>query len=102
MTEQTTAPVDAQQQQTAPAADATGGPSAPELTINDLNAVRTIIDVASTRGAFRANEMEAVGKIYNKLNSFLEAVTPKPEGENAQQPAQTAPETQQPAQQPAQ
>jgi hypothetical protein len=74
-----------------------------ELTINDLNAIKTIIDVASTRGAFRANEMESVGKVFNKLNSFLESVTPKqPEGEAAQQPAQTAPQTEQPAQQPAQ
>jgi len=98
MTEQTTAPGDAQKQQSAPAADAAGGPSAPELTINDLNAVRTILDVASTRGAFRANEMEAIGKIYNKLNSFLEAVTPKPEGDAAQ----PATEAQQTATQPAQ
>jgi hypothetical protein len=55
--------------------------AAPELTINDLNAVRTIIDVASSRGAFKANELEAVGKVYNKLNTFLESVAP------AQQPA---------------
>jgi len=78
-------------------------PAPAELTINDLNAIKTIIDVASTRGAFRANELEAVGKVFNKLNSFLESVTPKqPEGENAQQPAQTEPKTEQPAQQPAQ
>ena len=72
-----------------------------ELTINDLNAIKTIIDVASTRGAFRANEMESVGKVFNKLNSFLESVTPKQpaEGETAQNPA---PQTEQPAQQPAQ
>lgn len=55
----------------------TGNVPAAELTINDLNAVKTILDVASQRGAFRANELEAVGKIYNKLNAFLESVTPK-------------------------
>ena len=81
---------DATQQQQAPEAT-----PAPELTINDLAALRTIIDVASQRGAFRANEMEAVGKIYNKLHAFVDSVTPKaPEGEEAT--AQTAP--QQPAQ----
>ena len=65
-----------------------------ELTINDLNAIKTIIDVASTRGAFRANEMESVGKVFNKLNTFLEAVTPK-------QPAEGEAPAQAPAEQPA-
>ena len=44
-----------------------------DLTINDLNAMRAIIDIASTRGAFKAAEMEVVGKTFNKLNAFLEA-----------------------------
>lgn len=54
---------------------------APELTINDLGALRTIVDVATQRGAFKASEMESVGKVYNRLNTFLESVTPKPEGQ---------------------
>ena len=53
--------------------------AAPDLSINDLLAVRNIIDIASQRGAFKAAELEAVGKAFNKLNSFLEAVTPKEE-----------------------
>ena len=36
--------------------------------------LRSIIDVASQRGAFKANEMEAVGKTFNKLDSFLQTV----------------------------
>ena len=59
-----------------PAAE-TQQPAAPDLNINDLSALRSILDVASQRGAFKAAELEAVGKIYNKLNSFLEAVTKK-------------------------
>ncbi len=51
--------------------------AAPDLNINDLSALRSILDVASQRGAFKAAELEAVGKIYNKLNAFLEAVTKK-------------------------
>jgi len=58
------------------------GTAAPELTINDLNALRTIIDVATTRGAFKASEMESIGKVYNRLNTFLDGVAPP------QQPAQ--------------
>lgn len=48
-----------------------------EININDLAAVKSIIDVASQRGAFRANEMEAVGKTYNKIASFLDTITKK-------------------------
>ena len=50
-----------------------------DLTIADLKNIGTIIDVASTRGAFRANEMATVGLVYNKLQSFLAKVAPAPE-----------------------
>jgi len=56
-----------------PGADDTA--SGPDLNVNDLNAVRSIIDIATTRGTFKANELEAVGKTYNKLTAFLEHVT---------------------------
>jgi hypothetical protein len=62
----------------APAAEANGQGGA-DLNINDLAALRSIIDVASSRGAFKAAELEAVGKIYNKLNTFIESVTTKKE-----------------------
>lgn len=62
----------------APAAEA-NGQGAADLNINDLAAIRSIIDVASSRGAFKAAEMEAVGKVYNKLNTFLESVATKKE-----------------------
>ena len=45
-----------------------------DLTINDLNALKTIIDIASSRGAFKPNEMVAVGQTYNKLDTFLTTV----------------------------
>jgi hypothetical protein len=47
---------------------------APELTVTDLNAIKQIIDVASSRGAFKPNEMAVVGNTYNKLELFLNAV----------------------------
>lgn len=46
----------------------------PELTVQDLNAIKTIIDVASQRGAFKPNEMMTVGQTYQKLEAFLGAV----------------------------
>jgi hypothetical protein len=55
--------------------------TAPDLTVSDLNALKTIIDVATQRGAFKAAEMEAVGKVYNKLSTFLAAVQPPKEGQ---------------------
>ena len=43
----------------------------PDLTVQDLANLRAIIDVASQRGAFKPNEMVAVGTIYSKLEKFL-------------------------------
>ena len=45
-----------------------------EITIADLNRLKDIVDLASTRGAFRAAEMKEIGEVYNRLTSFLEAV----------------------------
>lgn len=47
---------------------------AQDLNINDLNAMKVIIDIASSRGAFKPNEMMAVGQTYNKLTAFLDQV----------------------------
>ena len=52
-----------------------------ELTVQDLQSIKSIIDVASQRGAFKPNEMAVVGTTYTKLETFLNAV-------QAQQPAQ--------------
>ena len=51
----------------------------PELTLGDLTMLRNIVDLASSRGAFRGNELEVIGKAFNKLNTFLNAVAPKTE-----------------------
>ncbi len=47
----------------------------PDLTVQDLQALKSIIDVASSRGAFKPNEMTAVGTVYTKLDTFLKAVS---------------------------
>jgi len=63
-------------------AQVTNAPSQPadakpgvELTVTDLAGLKTIIDVATQRGAFKANEMLSVGTVYNKLEAFLNAVS---------------------------
>lgn len=55
----------------------------PELTVSDLNNLRSILDVAVRRGAFSAAEISAVGAAFDKLNNFLNAVAP-PKTDEAQ------------------
>ena len=44
-----------------------------QLTLADLASIHSIIEAATTRGAFRANELTPVGAIYDKLTAFLQA-----------------------------
>jgi hypothetical protein len=55
-------------------AAAPNGAQTTELTINDLQALKVIIDIASSRGAFKPTEMVAVGQTYTKLQGFLDTV----------------------------
>jgi hypothetical protein len=65
------APVQEETQQAAPQQ---GGA---DLNISDLVALKSIVEVATQRGAFKAAELEAVGKTFNKLNAFLDTVAKK-------------------------
>lgn len=66
-------------------------PSQPELTISDLTNLRSIVETAVRRGAFQASELSAVGSVYDRVNTFLNAVS---------RPAQPQQEQQEPEQQP--
>lgn len=77
MTEETSQNQETKEVPAQPTTQPTQDPSDNDLNINDLNAIKQIIDVASSRGAFKANEMEAVGKVYNKLSNFLAQVAVK-------------------------
>jgi len=46
---------------------------APSLTLQDLVLVAQIIQLTSQRGAFKAEELESVGGLYNKLIAFLQS-----------------------------
>ena len=72
MTDQTTNAQEATQETSA-------GAASTDLNVSDLAALKSIIDVATQRGAFRAAELEAVGKTYNKLSGFLDSITAKKE-----------------------
>jgi hypothetical protein len=45
----------------------------PDLTIQDIHSFKMIIEIASTRGAFRAEELQGIGQLYGKLDAFLKA-----------------------------
>jgi hypothetical protein len=77
MSEEVKDQVQATPAEAAPAATEAPAAQGPDLNISDLLAVKNIIEVATSRGAFKAAELEAVGKSFNKLNSFLEAVSKK-------------------------
>ena len=42
-----------------------------EFTIGDMETLKHIIEVASSRGAFKPDEMVFVGQTYTKLATFL-------------------------------
>ena len=45
-----------------------------QLTITDLATIRNIIDLAVSRGAFRASEVKVVGETFEHLDAFLTAL----------------------------
>jgi hypothetical protein len=63
------------QEATAPAAQQ----EQPSLNLQDLILVAQIIQICSSRGAFKADELANVGNLYTKLVAFLQstgALTP--------------------------
>lgn len=62
----------------------------PQLTVTDLQNLRSILDVAVRRGAFGANEISGVGAAFDRLNNFLNAVAPQQPAEEQPAPEATA------------
>ena len=85
----TAQPTAAAQPQQAQAGQQAPQPDPTALSIGDLKNLSVILDVASSRGAFKAAEMANVGFLYNKLQEFLAKVAPeqKPEDAKAAAPA---------------
>jgi hypothetical protein len=63
------------------------------IQISDLQTILTIIDLASSRGAFRAQELTQVGAIADKLNAFLSEIAAqgKAEAEKKKEDSAEAP-----------
>ena len=72
---------------TAPAGQQAPQPDPTALSIGDLKNLSVVLDVASTRGAFKAAEMANVGFLFNKLQAFLAKVAPEQKPADAKAPA---------------
>jgi len=62
----------------------------PSLSLNDLANAAQIIDVAVSRGAFRAGEAAQVGAVFNKLTAFVQATQAAQAAQISEQPAEAA------------
>lgn len=62
--------------------------AAPSLSLQDLASVIQIIDLCSQRGAFQGSELEAVGALRGRFQSFVAANAPaEEEGDGATEEA---------------
>ena len=43
------------------------------INLADLQNILVVLDLASSRGAFRGTELEPVGQLYNKFKRFVDA-----------------------------
>lgn len=68
-----------------------------ELNVQDLQLAASVIDLATQRGAFKANEAKAVGTIYEKITGFIQSVADaqaKQQAEQAEQEGASADQVQ--------
>lgn len=56
----------------------------PTINITDLQNILKIIDAAAGRGAFRGDELSAVGSVRDKLAKFLDALPKKEADQSAE------------------
>ena len=64
--------------------------TSPSVTVNDLVNIYNIIDLASKRGAFQANELSSVGAVANKVKEFVDHVQAAQEAAAAEQGGEKA------------
>ena len=54
------------------------------ITIQDIGICKQAIEVAATRGAFKAEEMAIVGSTYNKVSAWLNQMQPAVDNDDAE------------------
>lgn len=60
-----------------------------DLTLQDLASIKSIIDIAQSRGAFKTSEMVPVGTVATKLEKFLEMAARQSQAAQAANQAST-------------
>lgn len=58
--------------------------AAPSITVQDVAALLQIVDVAATRGAFRGEELTAVGAVRDKAAAFVDYIRQAAEAAKAE------------------
>lgn len=59
------------------------------ITINDVIAICQIINLASSRGAFRADELTQIGAVYDRLAQMVDSVQHQQESTTDSLPSKT-------------
>lgn len=70
----------------------------PNLNLQDIQSLLMIVDTAAQRGAFRATELSQIGTVFDKVNKFVQAVSPPPPQPTATNTQDNAPQMPQPVQ----
>lgn len=60
------------------------------ISLNELQLLANIVDLATQRGAFRGNELSQVGAVYDRLTSFLSFVAQQQEEARQNQEQESA------------
>lgn len=51
----------------------------PSVSIGDIMVLKQIVEVATARGALRANELTQVGAVYDRVSAWVDSVVPTAE-----------------------
>ena len=60
-----------------------------QLTLTDIYKMRSVIDVASTRGTIQGKELALIGVLYNKLDVIVQSVEKKSGDKNIKETENT-------------
>lgn len=53
----------------------------PNVSIGDIMVLKQVVEVATARGALRANELTQVGMVYDRVSAWIDSVVPPAEVE---------------------
>ena len=57
----------------------------PNVSIGDIMVLKQVVEVATARGALRANELTQVGLVYDRVSAWIDSVVPPAEVESQEE-----------------